>query len=75
MARRFCPFLLLFSLLFPPALVALVAQLQELANIVGQLRVVKGDFPSHQILIELRFRSGPVNSTYADSEGSLVSTM
>ncbi len=66
MARKVCPLLLLLSFLLPSAL---VAQQQELANIVGQLRIARGDFPSHQIMIELRFRGSPVNSMYADGEG------
>jgi hypothetical protein len=66
MARKICPLLLLFNFLLPPAL---VAQQQELANIVGQLRVARGDFPSHQILIELRFHGSPITSMYADTEG------
>jgi tetratricopeptide (TPR) repeat protein len=66
MARKICPLLLLFNLFLPPAL---VAQQPELANIVGQLRIARGDFPSHQIMIELRFRGSPVSSMYADGEG------
>jgi Flp pilus assembly protein TadD len=69
MARRVCPLLLFFSFfsfLLPPAL---VAQQQELGNIIGQLHVARGDFPSHQIMIELQFRGSPVNSTYADTQG------
>ena len=66
MARRFCRLLLLVAFLSPSAL---IAQQQELATIVGQLRVIKGDFPSHQILIGLLFRGSPITSAYADTEG------
>jgi Flp pilus assembly protein TadD len=66
MARRFCPLLLLFSFLFPHAL---GAQQEQLSSIAGQLRVLRGDFPSHRILIELRYRGSAINSAYADSDG------
>jgi tetratricopeptide (TPR) repeat protein len=66
MTRKFCPFLLLVSFLLPPAL---IAQHQELGNVVGQLRVARGDFPSHQIMVELRFHGSPVTSLYADTQG------
>jgi tetratricopeptide (TPR) repeat protein len=71
MARRCSPLLLLLSLFIPPAL---VSQQQELGTIVGQLRIARGDFPSHQILIELRFRGSPITSMYADSEGKFSFT-
>ena len=66
MARKICTLLLLLAGIFPSVL---FAQQQELANIVGQLRLSAGDFPSQQILVELRFRGGPVSTTYADGEG------
>jgi tetratricopeptide (TPR) repeat protein len=66
MARKFCPLLLLSFLLLP---VLFAQQQQQLANIFGQLRVARGDFPSHQIMIELRFRGSTINNTYADTEG------
>jgi tetratricopeptide (TPR) repeat protein len=67
MARKFRLLVLLASLLFSPALVA--QQQQQLSKIVGQLRVARGDFPSHQILIELQFRGSAINSAYADGDG------
>ena len=45
------------------------AQVEQTTNIIGRLRVVKGDFPSHRVMIELRFRGSPVNTTYADNDG------
>lgn len=67
MARRFCSLLFVFSLVVTPALLA--QQQQILANIIGQLRVARADFPSHQIMVELQFRGAAINSTYADSQG------
>ena len=66
MARKFSPLLVLVSFLFPAVL---AAQQETLSNIVGQLRVARGDSPPHQILIELRFRGSPINSAYADNDG------
>ncbi len=65
MARRSSLLLLFVSFFFPGTLVAQ----QGLSSIVGQLRVVRGDFPSHQILVELRFRGSAINSVYADGDG------
>jgi len=67
MARRFCALLFLFSLVITPAVLAQMQQ--DLANIIGQLRVARGDFPSHQIMIELQFRGAAIYSSYADTEG------
>jgi Flp pilus assembly protein TadD len=66
MTRRARLFLTFFSIFLPSVL---FAQQQELTNIVGQLRVIRGDFPSHQIMIQLLFRGSPLTSTYADTEG------
>src|SRR5579859_1060191 len=67
MFRRLYPLFLLFSFLSEDRLLA--QQQQDLANIFGQLRVMSGDFPSHQIEIELLFRGSPITSAYADTEG------
>jgi Flp pilus assembly protein TadD len=67
MIRRF-----VFWLLFPFALLSpgtLFGQLQQYGRIIGQIRVVRGDFPAHQILVELRFRGAALDSAYADAEG------
>ncbi len=54
------------ALLFP---VALFAQLQQIGSINGEIRIAGGDFPAHQILVELSVRGAIVNSVYTDSEG------
>jgi len=46
------------------------AQFQQTANIVGRLHIVRGDFPSHRLMIELRFRGSAIGSTYADEAGN-----
>jgi Flp pilus assembly protein TadD len=63
---------LVFGLLFPFALLfpsTLFAQFPELGRIIGQIRVLKGDFAAHQILVELRFRGAALDSAYADGQG------
>ncbi len=63
---------LLAWLLFPLVMLASVTlhgQTQQLGRIVGQVRIARGDSPPHQILVELRFRGGTLNSVYADGQG------
>jgi tetratricopeptide (TPR) repeat protein len=42
---------------------------QYSGKVIGQIRVVKGDFPPHPIMVELQLRGAAINSTYADAEG------
>jgi len=49
---------------FSPALPA-----QELGRIIGQIRVSRGDFPPHPILVELQLRGSTINSVYSDDQG------
>ena len=42
---------------------------QSLGRIIGQVRVTKGDFPSHQILVELQLHGSTLTSVYADDQG------
>ena len=42
---------------------------QSLGRIIGQLRVTKGDFPPHQILVELQLHGSTLTSVYADDQG------
>jgi len=69
MIRRLSPF---SRLVLPFALLhtcALFAQLAQIGGIGGQIRTANGDFPPHQIVVELRVRGATVNSVYADAEG------
>lgn len=68
MARRFYFLLFLFNFVITSTLLA-HQQPQDYANIIGQLRVARGDFPAHQIMIELLFRGSAINTIYADTEG------
>ena len=40
-----------------------------MGRIIGQLRVTKGDFPPHPILIELQLHGSTITSLYADQQG------
>lgn len=47
----------------------LCAQQNQLGKIVGTIRVVKGDFPAHPVLISLAMRGSPIGSAYCDDQG------
>ena len=67
MFRRLWPRLVVvFALLLPAPL---LPQLQQFGRIVGQVRVLRGDFPAHQIFIELQHRGAAMDSVYADAQG------
>jgi Flp pilus assembly protein TadD len=42
---------------------------QTTGRIIGQVRILRADFPSERILVELEVRGAPMNSLYTDSEG------
>jgi len=37
--------------------------------VIGQVRVVRGDFPSHAVMVELQLHGATVTSMYTDGEG------
>src|SRR5882762_2856970 len=47
----------------------LSAQQNQLGKIIGNVRVVRGDFPAHPILISLDMRGTPIESAYCDNQG------
>jgi len=49
--------------------VQLCAQQNQLGKIIGNVRVVKGDFPAHPVLISLEMRGSPIGSAYCDDQG------
>jgi Tfp pilus assembly protein PilF len=57
---------LLASLIVPSQL---SAQQNQLGKIVGNVRVLKGDFPAHPVLISLEMRGTPIGSAYCDDQG------
>src|SRR5450631_234425 len=70
MSTRFS-FLLCSTLLvalFVPT--QLCAQQNQLGKIIGNVRVVRGDFPAHPVLISLEMRGSPIGSVYCDDRGS-----
>jgi Flp pilus assembly protein TadD len=67
MIRKRYPRIFLTLVLFLPG--TLLGQVQVLGKIIGQVRIMRGDFPPHQILVELRLHGGTVASEYTDNEG------
>jgi tetratricopeptide (TPR) repeat protein len=57
---------LLVSFVAPPQL---SAQLNQLGKIIGTVRVSRGDFPAHPVLISLEMRGSPVGSAFCDDQG------
>jgi Tfp pilus assembly protein PilF len=47
----------------------LIAQQNQLGKIIGSVRVVKGDFPPHAVLVSLEMRGSPIASSYCDDQG------
>ncbi len=67
MIRRLYPWIFLVLALLLPS--NLLGQGQVLGKIIGQVRITRGDFPPHQVLVELRLHGGVVKSEYTDNEG------
>jgi tetratricopeptide (TPR) repeat protein len=44
-------------------------QPNQLGKIVGDVRVVRGDFPTHPVLISLEMRGSPIGNAYCDNQG------
>jgi Tfp pilus assembly protein PilF len=65
MIRRF--YSAAFLVLLLPGI--LFGQGQPLGRVIGQARTARGDFPPHQLLVELRLHGGVVESVYTDNEG------
>ena len=42
---------------------------QEVGRVIGQIRIAKGDFPPHPIMVELQLRGAAINGSYADNQG------
>src|SRR5713226_10561514 len=62
--------LLLFALLASFAIPnQLSAQQNQLGRIIGNVRVSKGDFPAHPVLISLEMRGTPIGSAYCEDQG------
>jgi tetratricopeptide (TPR) repeat protein len=47
----------------------LCAQQNQLGKIIGNVRVSRGDFPAHPVLISLEMRGTPIGSVYCDDQG------
>ena len=42
---------------------------QQLGNIIGEIRVDRGDFPTRPVYVQLQLRFAPISSVYADNQG------
>jgi tetratricopeptide (TPR) repeat protein len=47
----------------------LCAQQNQLGRIIGSVRITRGDFPPHPVLVSLDMRGSPVQSIYCDDQG------
>jgi tetratricopeptide (TPR) repeat protein len=47
----------------------LSAQINQYGKIIGSIRVLRGDFPTHPVLVSLEMRGSPVGSAYCDDQG------
>jgi tetratricopeptide (TPR) repeat protein len=47
----------------------LIAQQNQLGKIIGNIRVVKGDFPAYPVLVSLEMRGSPIGNSYCDDQG------
>jgi tetratricopeptide (TPR) repeat protein len=45
------------------------AQQNQLGKIIGNIRVARGDFPAHPVLVSLEMRGSPIGSAYCDDQG------
>lgn len=50
--------------------VPLFGQQNQIGKIIGSVRVLRGDVPSHPILVTLEMRGAPIASSYCDDRGS-----
>lgn len=59
--------------LLPAVMLCLVyrvlGQAADTGSIIGQVRIVRGSFPSHRIAISIATRGFPIGTTYTDDEG------
>jgi tetratricopeptide (TPR) repeat protein len=56
----------IISLLLPTRL---HAQGQQFGKIIGNVRIARGDFPPHPVLISLEMRGAPIATAYSDDQG------
>ena len=45
------------------------AQQNQFGKIIGTVRVARGDFPAHPVLVSLEMRGSPIGSAYCDDQG------
>jgi hypothetical protein len=62
--------LVLSTFLFATSCFLASAQQQTLGNIVGHIRVQRGDTPPQRVMVTLEMRGAPMDSVYSDSSGT-----
>jgi tetratricopeptide (TPR) repeat protein len=67
MGRPVCKLFLLLYL--PVASSVLLRGQAQVGSVVGSIQVVRGDFPSHPILVELQLHQATISSAYCDNQG------
>jgi tetratricopeptide (TPR) repeat protein len=58
-----------FAALVPIHFLAVPVHAQDIGNIIGQIRMVDGNFPPERILVSLHGRGAIINSQYCDNDG------
>src|ERR1700681_928688 len=61
--------LLWFALLVSFAIPQHLSAQQSQGKIVGSIRVLRGDFPAHPVLVHIEMRGSPIGSAYCDDQG------
>jgi thioredoxin-like negative regulator of GroEL len=61
--------LLWFALLGSFAIPQHLSAQQNQGKIIGNVRVVRGDFPAHPVLVHIEMRGSPIGSAYCDDQG------
>jgi len=61
--------LLLFSLLGCLSVPLPLSAQQNMGKIIGSVRVQRGDFPAHPVMVYLEMRGSPIANAYCDDQG------
>ncbi len=67
--RRNSRILLWLALLAFFAIPQYLSAQQNQGKIIGNIRVMRGDFPAHPVLVHIEMRGSPIGSAYCDDQG------
>lgn len=68
--RNAVPALLFCACVYFASCLTASAQQQSLGNLVGHMRLQRGDTPPQRVLVTLEMRGAPMDSVYTDSSGT-----